>query len=423
VPGFFEFDIKTGQSVCFSAGISRIQPRQMMRAFNSESGKRIPRDNFENCLINASQQFVIKGEGSTRILAGYPWYSSSARYTFISLPGTLLITGEEKVARDVLETMAGLMKGSLFPSGTGNEVYWNQADAPLWFFWALQQYAASTGNHDYVWKTFGKAMGQVLDGYRDGLHDGIKMQENGLLSAAIPGVALTWMDAYAYEKPLTPRYGLAVEINALWYNAIGFYLELAGLHGAKGITKAWQPVFEQIPSVFTQSFWNPGKKYLADYIDGAFTDWTVRPNMILVASLPYSPVPEEIRKEVVSRVKQELLTPRGLRSLTPKSPVFKGVCIGDPVAREFALHHGTVWPWLLGHFAEGYLRIHGKGGLGFIKNLYEGFEPVVTEHGIGTVSEFYDGDPPHQPGGAISFAASVGELLRIKYLLTNYEKS
>ena len=142
--------------------------------------------------------------------------------------------------------------------------------------------------------------------------------------------------------------------------------------------------------------------------------------MVLATSLPYSPVPEDIRKEVLSRVKQELLTPRGLRTLTPKSPIYKGAYYGNQAERESSYHQGSVSPWLLGHFVEGYLKIHGKSGLSLIKSLYEGFEQVMTEHGIGTISELYDGDPPHAGRGAISQASSVAELLRIDYLIKKY---
>jgi predicted glycogen debranching enzyme len=225
-----------------------------------------------------------------------------------------------------------------------------------------------------------------------------------------------------HGKPVTPRTGLAVEVNALWYNAIRFSLEVAKLGGDKEFVAEWKKVAEKIPQSFVETFWNEQKGYLADYVDGDYKDWCVRPNMIIAASLEYSPVDEETRKKVVSAVKKDLLTPRGLRSLTPKNPAYKGSYIGDQAERDLAYHQGTVWPWLLGHFAEAYLKLHGKSGLGFIKNLFKGFEPAMTEHGIGTISEIYDGDPPHSPRGAISQAWSVAELLRMNWLIAQYEK-
>jgi predicted glycogen debranching enzyme len=235
-------------------------------------------------------------------------------------------------------------------------------------------------------------------------------------------MALTWMDAYVDGKPVTPRMGKCVEINALWYNAICFSLEMAGLANDQKFINDWKPLVEKIPASFLETFWSPAKRYMADHVYGTYKDWAVRPNMLFVASLPYSPVSEEIRKDILSRTKQELLTTRGLRTLTPKSPVYKGSYFGNNAERERAYHQGTVRPWLLGHFTEGYLKIHGKSGLSIIKGIFQGFEAVMTEHGIGTISEIYDGDPPHTPRGAVSYATSVAELLRMTYLIEQYQK-
>jgi glycogen debranching enzyme len=231
------------------------------------------------------------------------------------------------------------------------------------------------------------------------------------------------MDAVVGGRPVTQRNGKAVEINALWYNAIMFSLELARLADDDDFLQLWEPVAKMIPDSFVKTFWNASRGYLADYVDGSYADWTVRPNMIFATSFPYSPVNEEIRKQVISRVKQELLTPRGLRSLTPTSPAYIGICFGNQIERDLAYHQGTVWPWLMGHFVEGYLKLHGKSGLPFVRSLYEGFFDTLLEHGVGTVSEVYDGDPPHTPRGAISQAWSVAELLRINWLINKYENS
>ena len=200
-----------------------------------------------------------------------------------------------------------------------------------------------------------------------------------------------------------------------------FALETADLAKDKKFVSEWKPVADMIPESFTNLFWNESKGILADYADGEYKDWSVRPNMIFAASLPFSPVSEEIRKKVVSRVKQELLTPRGLRTLSPMSAAYKGIYFGDQAERDLAYHQGTVWPWLAGHFAEAYLKLHGKSGLSFIKNLYNGFEPAMNELGVGTIGEIYDGDPPHAPRGAISQAWSIAEILRMEELIRSYE--
>jgi predicted glycogen debranching enzyme len=423
VPGFFEFDIRKGESIYFSAGTTELNPAQMKRAFNAEIGKRIPRDTFEHCLINSAQQFFIRKGKCTGIIAGFPWFSRCGRGTFISVPGLTLTTGDSATCKAVLDTMLADMKGPLFPNtGYGSHATFNAADGPLWFFWALQQYSLHTGQGEKIWKEYGKKMKIILEGYRNGTDFNIHMEPNGLIYAGVPGMAVTWMDAIVHGKPVTPRIGMTVEINALWYNAIMFSLEIATKAGDKAFVKTWQPFADMIPASFKTVFWNQEKRYLADYVDGEYKDWTVRPNMIMATSLPYCPVSEEIRKEVLSRVKQELLTPRGLRSLSPKSPVYKGSYQGSTPERDAAYHQGTVWPWLLGHFTEGYLKIHGKSGLSFIKSIYTGFESVMTEHGIGTISEIYDGDPPHTARGAISQAWSVAELLRMSSLIKQYEK-
>ncbi|MDD3743128.1 MAG: amylo-alpha-1,6-glucosidase, partial [Lentimicrobiaceae bacterium] len=234
------------------------------------------------------------------------------------------------------------------------------------------------------------------------------------------GVAVTWMDAYVEGKPVTPRTGFTVEVNALWYNAVKFALELAEEAGDHDFISQWQAVADKFPQAFINQFWYSEKGYLADYAHGEYRDTSVRPNQIFATSLPYSPLNEEMRNSILNTVKSELLTPRGLRTLSPKNPLYKGVYAGNQIQRDTAYHQGSVYPWLLGHFVEGYLKIHGKAGLKFVTGLYEGFEPVMTEHGIGTISEVYDGDPPHHPGGAISQAWNVAELLRINWLIKKY---
>jgi len=423
VPGFFEVDIKKGESIVFCAGTEEIDPPAIKRAFNSEIKKRIPRNSFENCLVNAAQQFIVKKGKRIDVIAGFPWFGRWGRDTFIALPGMTLVLGEEKLFREVIDTMVKDMKGPLFPNfGIKNKKAYNSADASLWFIWALQQYSDRSDKQQEVWKSYGSKIRNVLEGYRSGTPGYIHMQENGLIWAGQHGLALTWMDAVVNGKAVTPRYGLPVELNALWYNAIRFALELADVNGDKKFVKEWKPIAEKIPEEFVKAFWFEKKSYLADYVDGDFKDVSVRPNQLIATSLPYSPLDEEMRRSVLDVVQKELLTPRGIRSLSPKNPLYRGVCFGDPKSRDEAYHQGTAWPWLLGHFAEGYLKIYGKPGIPFIKSLYYGFEATMTEHGIGTISEIFDGDPPHTARGAVSQAWSVAELLRVKDMIERYEK-
>jgi glycogen debranching enzyme len=231
------------------------------------------------------------------------------------------------------------------------------------------------------------------------------------------------MDAVVDGKPVTPRTGLAVELNALWYNAIMFALELALKAGDKKFIKEWQPVADGLPKTFTETFWDDQKGYLADFVNDGVKNWDVRPNMIFAASLPYTMLDETIRMRLMDVVKRELLTPRGIRTLSPKNPQYKGVYEGHMKERDQAYHQGTVFPWLLGHFIEGYIRIYGKACVPEIEGWYQNFEDEMNIAGIGTVSEVYDGDPPHRPGGAISQAWSIAELLRIGSMIENLKKN
>jgi len=422
VPGFFECEIKKGESVCFSAGTTEIVPANIKRLFNTEIRKRIPRDTFENCLINAAQQFVVQRGQSTMVVAGYPWYGPLSRDTFIALPGLTLALGDRKTCKDVLDSMLHHLKGALFPKViNGEHTCCDAADTSLWFIWALQQYAREATDKAGLWKEYGEPIKAILSGYRNGTEFNIHMESNGLIYAGIPGRAITWMDAVVDGQPVTPRVGLNVEVNALWYNAIQFALELARLAGDSAFYEYWEPLAKGFPEVFTEIFWNSSKGQLADYIDRDYKDWSVRPNMVIATSLPYSPLDEEIRKKVLSKVKQELLTSRGLRTLSPVSLAYRGICNGSQKERDQAAHQGTVFPWLFGHFAEGYLKIHGSSGLSFIKRYYDEFANTLTEHGVGTISEAFDGDPPHTPRGATSQATSVAEILRVKRLIQEYE--
>jgi len=423
VPGFFELSIKKGESIVFSAGTEEVSPGSLKTSYTREINNRIPRDNFENCLYNAAQQFVIKKGNKSEVIAGFPWFGRWGRDTFIALPGLTLISGNENAFWSVINTMVSELKGPLFPNaGNGDGSNFQSVDAPLWFFWALQQYSVITGKSVDIWKNYGKKMKKVLEGYRDGTDYDIKMQDNGLLRAGQPGIALTWMDAVAYGKPVTPRTGLAVEVNALWYNAIRFAMDLAKDAGDKAFVKSWEPLAEMIPAAFVNTFWLKDKQYLADVVNNGEIDRSLRPNQIFAASLPYSMIDDEKKQAVIKSVEKELLTSRGLRTLSPQDKNYKGIYSGNQGQRDEAYHQGTVFPWLLGHFAEAYLNLHGKSGANYIKKLYKGFEEVMTEAGIGTVSEVYDGDPPHKPGGAVSQAWSVAELIRIKYLLDKYEQ-
>lgn len=420
VPGFFEVKLKKGDSVVISAGLDEKAPNTFKRKFNTEVEKRTPRNSFENCLKNAAEEFFVKINNKSEVIAGFPWFGRWGRDTFIALPGLALTNGDTQRFKEVIKTMMGDLKDGLFPNvGRGKDMAYNSVDSSLWFFWAIQQYAIITGEKDKLWSLYGSKMKSILEHFKKGTRHHIKMHDNGLIWAGEAGKALTWMDAIVNGKPVTPRIGYTVEVNALWYNAIMFALELAREANDSSFVNKWSQWPDIIRQSYEDIFWDKGRRYLADYVNGDFKDWAVRPNMIFAASLPYSPISENKQHGVVDKVQSELLTPRGLRSLAPKNINYKGKYAGDQTQRDLAYHQGTSWTWLLGAFADAYLKLHGESGEAFIEKLYRGFEEVMNIDGIGTVSEVYDGDPPFDGGGAISQAWSVAELLRINWKLKN----
>jgi len=246
------------------------------------------------------------------------------------------------------------------------------------------------------------------------------MLPNGLIYGGADGYAGTWMNAAPEGMVVTPRIGFAVEVNALWYNAVMFAIETAKLAKDKKFVDEWEPLAKNFPNVFKETFWDKEEGYLADYVHDGRKNFSVRPNQVIATGLPYSPISEKIAQLVLEKTRQELLTPRGLRTLSPKDQQYKPVYEGNAFQRDMAYHQGTVWVWQLQFFAEGYINIYGESKLDFIKQIYHGFEQTISEYCIGSIAEIYDGDPPHRPKGAISQAWSVGALLRINQIMSRF---
>jgi predicted glycogen debranching enzyme len=299
----------------------------------------------------------------------------------------------------------------------GEPVY-ASADCPLWFIWALQQVEAYDPKLD-IWKKYEKVIKSILNSFREGTTGMIHMMDNGLIHAEREGTPLTWMDSVVDGLPVTPRYGSPVEVNALWYNAVCQSLEWAKNRDRR-FEQAWSDLPELIQNSFKDAFWIAESGYLADCIHEQERDISVRPNQVLAVSMPFSPLETEMKKSVLDILEGELLTPRGLRSLSPKNELYKGVYEGDQGMRDRAYHQGTVWPWLLEHFVRGYLDVHKRSGLHRIKTLYDGFEEELSNRGIGSISGVYDGNPPHHPGGAVSKANSVAAILRIGEMIESF---
>ncbi|MDZ7635610.1 MAG: amylo-alpha-1,6-glucosidase [Bacteroidales bacterium] len=422
-PGFFEVNAAKGDVIVISASTKEETPAGFKTKFTRTVKSKIPRSDFGNSLRNAAQQFIEKRGDDTNIIAGYPWFGSWGRDTFISLPGLALARTSEDLYAAVLDTQVRRMKGGLFPNmGDNDNPAFNSVDAPLWFFQAVYSYGLEAKE---AWKRYGDAMTAVLNAYRSGTSFGIHMRENGLIYSGAPGKALTWMDAVVNGVPVTPRNGYAVEINALWYNAVCFALDCARGAQNRTFVKEWEKLPDLIGKSFIETFWDEELGYLADYVnDEEERNMQVRPNMIIATSLPYTMLTKEQMKSLLDIANRVLVTPRGLRTLSPAEEGYCGIYCGTQEVRDKAYHQGTVWPWLAGPFCEGWLRVYGEGGASKVRKLIMGFEETLTEAGISTISEIYDGDPPHTPRGAISQAWSVGEVLRIFTLLeTKYKEN
>jgi predicted glycogen debranching enzyme len=419
VPGFFQMVIKTGESIVLAAGLEELAPTGLKKRFANQI-ERIPlRRTFEDVLKYTANSFIIDIDGEKEIVSGFHWFGAWGRNCWIALPGLTLATGRPELFEIIAGSLVKKLKTGLFPnhSPDRNRPVYRGVDGSLWMIWAFNQYVIDQNNAVKVWNRFGSAIREVLNSYREGINPGIHMQENGLLHAYLPKLSLTWMSAYTNGNPVTQRPGFAVEVNALWYNAVCFALDLAKKAGDEDFVEKWEELPDLIRASFQCTFWDPERRYLADYVFEGEKNWDVRPNQVIAVSMPFSPLSDEQKRSILEFAQNELLTPKGLRTLSPRHEDFKISYEGDHTNRDLAYHQGTVRPWLLGHFAEGWLGLYGRGGNHFIEALVKNFEEDIFEHGLGTISEVYDGNLPHAPCGAISSAASVAEILRIMYLL------
>lgn len=421
-PGYFELTIEPGQSVFFAAGMRAANMERLPLRINNWFQAQKKPVTLCDYLKNSARQFLINNNERTIIKAGYYWFGAWGRDTCISLPGLTLLTGEVYYFRKITDALLEDMRNGIIPNtGTGNKAAYNTADASLWLIWAMQQFVHYYIPEEKLWEMYGPYLSSILDHYRQGTLLGIGMEEDGLIYAGAEDYALTWMDAIINNKPVTPRQGKAVEINALWYNAVCFCLATAAKAGDKDFVTKWSSYPQKIRDSFVRCFWDAEKQYLADCVNVSYMDWSVRPNQLFAVSLPFSPLTEEQQKAVIDKIKEELLTPRGLRTLSPHDANYHGQYCGNQPARDMAYHQGTVWPWMLAHFAEGYLRVYKEDGLPLLEEIYKGLAPALEESCLYTMAEVFDGDYPHRAGGAVSQAWSVAELLRFRNLLDNYK--
>ena len=420
VPGYFELPIKKGESIIFAASTSAIKPTAMKKLFDNEVNDRVPRDNFYHCLVTAAHQFHRKEKNHDRyLLAGYPWFKCRARDTFIALPGLTLAIGEIDYFEKVMMTAERDLRAFMEEKPLSGKIYeMEQPDVPLWAVWAMQQYAKEVGR-DKCFEMYGKLLHQIIKYILDGKHPNLRLDDNGLLYSNGKDKAVTWMNSTANGKPVVPRSGYIVEFNALWYNALKFCALMASEKGdVKGAEKI-EALAAKVKDSFVETFVNE-YGYLLDYVDGTMMDWSVRPNMIFAVALDYSPLNQQQMKSVVDICTRELLTPKGLRSLSPKSGGYNPIYVGPQTQRDYAYHQGTAWPWLGGFYMEACLKLYKRSRLSFVERQMVGYEDEMDYHAIGTISELFDGNPPFHGRGAMSFAMNVAEILRTLKLMEKY---
>lgn len=439
-PGFFRFTLSKGKMATFVASTETWQvidalPPALARTAESERRTRLLaaalptlRDGLGADLVLAADQFVItpagrvedaarvhaKGDEVRTIIAGYPWFTDWGRDTMIGLEGLTLVTGRSAEAGNILRTFADYVQCGLIPNlfpEQGNDGLYHTADATLWFFHALDRYLAYTQDRATLTLLLPKLI-DIIERHIAGTRYSIHVDPaDGLLSQGAEGYALTWMDAKVGDLVVTPRRGKAVEINALWYNALRLLVSWIDQERGTGRAQRYAELADQAQASFNRRFWYEGRGYLRDLVDGEHgDDESFRPNQILAVALPH-PILDPTRWErVVSEVHRQLWTPFGLRTLAQGHPEYQVKYFGDLRARDLAYHQGTVWAWLIGPFIDAWLRVGGDRATA--RGMLEGFAAHLTEAGVGSISEIFDAEAPFLPRGCIAQAWSVAEVLR-----------
>jgi predicted glycogen debranching enzyme len=370
-------------------------------------------------LIRSGLPFSIRMPGSARatIIAGYPWFDDWGRDTLISLPGLTFYSGRPELGIEILKAVAPHERDGLIPNcfaADPDQHAYNSVDASLWYFWAVQQMLECTGDKETVRTILWPVLKRIATRFMEGTRFHVHTTADGLLHAGSRDTQLTWMDATSYGKPVTPRYGFAVELNALWYNALVFCESLAKEYTEK---LPWPTdLSKRLKKAYTDTFWLEKKGYLADCLSDGMLDESIRPNQIFAASLPFSPLTPRQRKQVTETVQRDLFTPYGLRTLAPHDMAYRGRYEGDQPTRDAAYHQGTVWPWLLGHYGEAVLRTHSDPAQA-ARELTRQLQPLLdyslTGRGLINVPEIFDGDAPQRPNGCPAQAWSSAELIRL----------
>jgi predicted glycogen debranching enzyme len=376
------------------------------------------KDDFAAQLALAADQFIAaRGRGKT-IIAGYPWFSDWGRDTMIALNGLTLATNRAEIARDILlEFSRHISRGMLpnrFPDA-GDKAEYNTVDATLWYFEAVRAFAEKTNDYDFIKENLYDKLVEIIVWHLKGTRFNIRVDTDGLLYAGEEGWQLTWMDAKFNGEVFTPRIGKPVEIQALWYNALCIMTDFAQRFGDGDGAAQYKSTADIAKENFNRVFWNEELECLFDVVKNGDKDASIRPNQIFAVSLANTMLSVGKARKIVEKVESELLTPFGLRSLSPNDEKYRPIYTGSPYERDSSYHQGTVWGWLIGAFIDAYRKVHPNGHKtdARIEEILAGFKTHLTEAGIGQISEIFDAAAPHAPRGCVAQAWSVAEVLRI----------
>jgi predicted glycogen debranching enzyme len=423
-PFLLRFDLAENSSAAIIASMSEhaagevreLQEQEILRRAGIVRGAPAE-DAFAKLLTAAADQFIVARGDLTSVIAGYPWFGDWGRDTMISLPGLTLVTGRFEEARNILRAFARNIDHGMLPNrfpDSGEKPEYNTVDATLWMFHAVHEFLRYTGDYDFVRSELYQPLAGIIAWHERGTRYGIQVDSDGLLHAGEPGTQLTWMDVKVGDWVVTPREGKAVEIQALWYNALRVMAQLSLVFNKYAESSRYTSLADWARARFAEAFWNESAGCLHDVVSGYGPDSSIRPNQIFAVSLPYPLLSHDQALRVVEVVEWELLTPFGLRTLSPRDPRYRGRYEGDARSRDSAYHQGTVWPWLLGPFLSAYVKVHGRTGEAR-RRADQFLDPLrahLREAGLGQISEVFDGDAPHRPGGCFAQAWSVAEVLR-----------
>lgn len=412
-PGFFEFEISKGEEIFISISDEAVETATIPESFEKALSEEIPRDSFVNCLKHSADQFYIRMEdkGASYLLAGYPWFNVRHRDQMVALTACSFGIGAPERYQEVMTPTIEALRKYYSPQRLLDDVIEgvDKPDALLWAINCVQDYSRWVG----MTKTreeYGEFVEWAIRNIMEDKHPHMKLRDNQLLYAVSPvsDEPITWMDNTIDGYPVVNRQGYIVEFNALWYNALCFYRTLYNKEDDR-----LDELIERVAESFIRVFVNE-HDYLFDYVmDNREKDWNVRANQIFAAGLTYSPLSRKLQRSVLDIVTKELLTPKGIRTLSPKSPFYRGYANGNLRERFYAYLQGGVWSWLIYYYLTAYLKLFRQGGVSYVDRLLIPFEDEMGLHGIGTIAELYDGTPPYRARSGISFLMSVSALLRI----------